>query len=131
VEIKQGKLEEPFTISGNGKQVRDLLYASDTVNLYLSAAEKIDTLSGQVFNIGGGMENSLSLLELFDFLEKELDIKMDYTKLPWRKSDQKVFVANIDRAKQTACWKADIDKNSGIRMMLNWVMDGLGFGAIP
>ena len=58
IEIKQGKLKEPFTISGNGKQVRDLLYASDCVELYLNAVEKIDSIKGEVFNIGGGIENS-------------------------------------------------------------------------
>jgi len=121
LEIKNGRLKEPFTISGNGKQVRDVLHAEDMKRLYFAGVEHIDKARGGAFNIGGGMENSLSLLELFDFLEKELDIKMTYTRLPWRKSDQKVFVADIDKAKQAVSWKTDIDKNSGIKMMLEWL----------
>lgn len=121
VEIKQGKLEEPFTISGNGKQVRDLLYASDTVNLYLSAAEKIDTLSGEKFCMGGGMDNSSSLLELFDFLEKEFDIKMSYRRLPPRESDQKVFVTDNRKAKKMIEWQPVVGKEIGIRKMIEWV----------
>ena len=53
---------EPFTISGNGKQVRDLLEAEDMVRLYFTAYEHIDDIYGQAFNIGGTMSNALSLL---------------------------------------------------------------------
>ncbi|UOD35670.1 GDP-mannose 4,6-dehydratase [Deferribacteraceae bacterium V6Fe1] len=121
VEIKQGKLKEPFTISGNGKQVRDLLYATDCVDLYLKASEKIEDIKGKVFNIGGGIENSSSLLELFSFLEQELDIKTTYTKLPPRESDQKVFIADISKAKELIGWEPKVSKEDGIRKMIEWV----------
>lgn len=125
LETKKGILNEPFTISGNGKQVRDLLHAEDIKRLYFAVIEYIDHVKGEAFNIGGEMKNSLSLLELFDFLEKELEVKLAYTKLPWRKSDQKVFVANINKAKQMAGWEAYIDKDRGIRMMLDWLKDNV------
>lgn len=121
IEIKTNTLKEPFTISGNGKQVRDLLYASDCVDLYLKASEKIETIKGQAFNIGGGMENSSSLLELFSFLEFELDIKMTYTQLPPRESDQRVFVADITKAKELIGWEPKVSKEEGIRKMIEWV----------
>ena len=101
--------------------MRDLLYVSDTVSLYLKAAEKIDKIKGQVFNIGGGIKNSSSLLELFSFLEVELDIKMDYTKLPPRESDQRVFVANITKVNELIGWYPVVDKEYGIRKMIEWV----------
>jgi len=123
LEIKKGVLKEPFTISGNGKQVRDLLHASDVVKLYFKTLENIEQAKGHVFNIGGGMENSLSLLELFDFLERELDIKMVFTKLPWRESDQKVFVADINKIINLIEWKPEVDKDKGIRMMLSWISE--------
>jgi CDP-paratose 2-epimerase len=121
IEIKQGLLKDPFTISGNGKQVRDLLYASDTVALYLKASEKIDTIKGQAFNVGGGIKNSSSLLELFSFLEKELNIEMKYIKLPVRESDQKVFVSDIGKVTQLIDWNPKISKEEGVRKMLKWV----------
>ena len=121
VEIKNGTLQEPFTISGNGKQVRDLLYADDVVALYLRAAEKIESIKGQAFNVGGGIENSSSLLELFSFLEDELDIKMIYTQLPARESDQRVFVADISKAKELLGWEPKVSKEEGIRKMIKWV----------
>lgn len=121
INIKKGTQKEPFTISGNGKQVRDLLYASDCVDLYLKASQKIDMIKGQAFNIGGGMQNSSSLLELFSFLETELDIKMVYTQLPPRESDQKVFVADITKAKELIGWEPKVSKEEGIRKMIKWV----------
>ena len=121
VEIKNGTAKEPFTISGNGKQVRDLLYASDCVSLYLKAAENIESIKGQAFNIGGGYENSSSLLELFHFLEQELDIKMTYKQLPVRESDQRVFVADITKVKNLIGWQPQVGKVEGIRKMIEWV----------
>ncbi len=121
VEIKNNTLKEPFTISGNGKQVRDLLYASDCVALYLRAAEKIQDIKGQAFNIGGSIQNSSSLLELFQFLEQELDITITYKQLPPRESDQKVFVSDITKVTKMTCWQPKVDKQAGIRKMIDWV----------
>lgn len=61
-------------------------------------------IKGQAFNIGGTMAQSLSLLELFDMLNKILGIKLDYTELPPRQSDQKVFVADITKIKNAIGW---------------------------
>lgn len=121
LEIKNGTAKELFTISGNGKQVRDLLYASDCVALYLKAAEKIDVIKGQAFNIGGGIDNSSSLLELFHFLERELEIKMTYRQLPVRESDQRVFVADIAKVSSMIGWAPKVAKAEGIRKMIEWV----------
>jgi CDP-paratose 2-epimerase (CDP-tyvelose 2-epimerase) len=122
VEIKINTLKEPFTISGNGKQVRDLLYASDCVDLYLMASHKIDEIKGQAFNIGGGIQNSYSLLELFSFLEQELNIKMEYKQLPPRESDQKIFVADINKVKKLIGWEPKISKEEGVKKMIEWVL---------
>ena len=124
LDIKSGRANEKFTINGNGKQVRDLLYASDCVALYMTAAQQIDNICGQAFNIGGGMENSSSLLELFNFLERELGIEMEYTQLPPRESDQKVFVADITKVTSKIDWQPKIDKEVGIRKMIDWVSEG-------
>ncbi len=111
----------PFTIAGNGKQVRDLLYADDMIELYFKAANSMDKLSGHAFNVGGGINNSLSILELFNTLENELGIVLSYRKIKTRQSDQKFFVANINRIKETLDWIPRVDKDSGIRKMLSWV----------
>ncbi len=117
----KGENSEPFTISGNGKQVRDVLHADDMVNLYFLAAEKAGSIKGEVFNIGGGADNSLSLLELFDILEDGLGVKLNYKKLPSRVSDQKVFIADIRKAEKLIGWQPKINARSGIKKMLEWI----------
>ena len=121
IDIKNGIQKEPFTISGNGKQVRDIAYASDMVDLYLRAYKNIDHIKGQVFNVGGGISNSSSLLELFTFLEKELDIKLKYQQLPVRESDQRVFVADLKKTKKLILWEPKISKEEGVRKMIEWL----------
>lgn len=120
LEIKANPKRESFTISGTGKQVRDVLYNEDIVNLYFMAKD-CEAAYGQVFAIGGGIDNSLSLLELFQMLEKKLDIKMEYKQLPWRESDQKVFVADIEKAKRIIGWEPKVSAEDGIGRMLDWL----------
>jgi len=121
IETLNQTIQEPFTISGNGKQVRDVLFAEDLINCYFGAINHIDKIKGNAFNIGGGIENSLSLLELFMFLEKELEIKLNYQMLSWRESDQKVFVADIRKAKNLFEWYPQINQVQALQKMIQWV----------
>lgn len=121
IQQKKNPNAEPFTISGNGKQVRDILYSEDMNCLYYTVLENIDKMKGNAYNIGGGFENSLSLLELFDILEKELNVKLNYKCLPPRESDQRVFVADIGKVSNACGWTPKVDKLTGIRKMINWV----------
>ena len=119
LETKMGRLDN-FTIAGDGKQVRDVLHINDATRLYLEVSKQIDVVKGQAFNIGGGMKNSLSLLELFDILETELELYLSFKKLPWRISDQKVFVADNSKIRKMLNWSPRIGKNEGIKRMLDW-----------
>ena len=110
-----------FTISGNGKQVRDILHAKDMINLYYSALNNSNNVAGKVYNIGGGMEQSLSLLELFSLLNDMLDIELKYKKLPFRISDQKVFVADISKINKDINWKPEVTSCNGISEMISWL----------
>lgn len=122
-ETKAGRLAEPFTISGTGKQVRDVLHADDMKRLYVSVLRNIDQAGGQAFNIGGGYANSLSLLELFAMLEEITGTKLYYTRLPVRESDQRVFVADIAKAKRLLEWEPQVSSRSGIEQMVGWVAE--------
>lgn len=121
IETKAGLAMIPFTISGTGKQVRDVLHADDMKRLYIAAVKNIDKAKGHAFNIGGGIGNSLSLLELFELLEKMTNIKMVYTKLPVRESDQRVFVADVAKAKQLLNWQPMVSAQEGVARMIEWV----------
>ena len=115
-----------FTIAGTGKQVRDVLHAEDLVRLYRSAYQHREAAAGQVFNIGGGMANSLSLLELFELLRQKLELSqpLRFMRTPRRQSDQDFFVADVSKAKRLLGWHPQINTSVGIERMLAWVSGG-------
>lgn len=113
---------EPFTIAGTGKQVRDVLHAADLVRLYRSAFTHREHAAGRIFNIGGSLANSLSLLELFALIERLLDLPkpLVYTRVERRPSDQDFFVADIEAAKLALSWRPEVTVEVGVRQMLDW-----------
>lgn len=121
LEAQKPNTQHRFTISGNGKQVRDVLHVDDICRLYLRASEMIHAVSGCAFNVGGGMQNSLSLLELFGLLQELLGVELAYDQLPPRVSDQKVFVANCGKAARLLGWQPQTTARSGVARMLEWL----------
>lgn len=119
VEAAQGNTE-PFTISGTGKQVRDVLHGEDMKRLYLAATTHIDQARGQAFNIGGGADNSLSLLELLAMLERITGTPLSYNRLPVRESDQRVFIADIAKAQRLLEWAPQVTALQGVTAMVDW-----------
>lgn len=114
-------LGKPITIYGDGKQVRDALYVADLVRAFDAFIQKKDEIHHSVFNIGGGKENVMSLLELLDILEdltgKKSTISFGY----WRPSDQKVYISNITKAKRVLGWRAKVHPKEGVRKLVGWV----------
>jgi CDP-paratose 2-epimerase len=125
VEAMEGRAGKPFTISGSGKQVRDILHAEDLVDLYFSALENIEAARGQAFNIGGGRGNSLSLLELLSLLEELTGAKLEFTRLPARRSDQRVFIADIAKARARLGWQPRVGTIPGLEKMIDWIRHGM------
>ena len=118
--VHQGSVDT-IEISGTGNQVRDLLFADDAVDLYLKAIENFESLQGNAFNIGGGIDNSLSLNELFAVLEKKLGIQIHIQRNENRASDQKVFVADTSKIESFLSWTPQVNKDQGIDRMIEWV----------
>jgi CDP-paratose 2-epimerase len=106
-----------------GQQVRDVLHAADLIQLYPAAYEHKDAAAGEIFNIGGGVSNSLSLLELFAILEEILSLSqpLPYLKNPRRHSDQDVFIADISTARMLLGVTPRVSVPEGIVLMLDWV----------
>ena len=110
---------EKIPIYGDGKNIRHWLHVEDTCTAVETVYET--GVSGEAYNIGGGMSNSISILELFSILESELDINLSYYEAPWRSNDQKVFVADTGKAYNDFLWKPITDKVTGIKKMIEWV----------
>ena len=115
-------LRKPITIYGDGKQVRDILFVTDLMDAYDLAIERIDTSAGQIFNIGGGPANTLSIWEQFGpILENLVGEKIPVKRSDWRPGDQFVFVSDISKAKAQLGWAPRYDVDTGIRELFNWV----------
>jgi len=114
---------EPFTISGDGKQVRDLLQVEDAVLCYLEAARQIDQIKGEAFNIGGGFANSCSLLELFEVLEGMVGISLRFTKDAWRHEDQRFFVEDNSKITRATGWMPQVSREDRVSRTLAWVQE--------
>ena len=114
----------PLTIYGDGKQIRDVLYVDDLLNAYDTAIARITAVKGQVFNLGGGPENTMSIwTEFGPLLEKLLGKKVVVGRGDWRPGDQKVFVADIRKAGRELAWKPKISVEEGVGRLFAWVKE--------
>lgn len=114
---------QPITLYGDGKQVRDVLYIDDLVRAFELAAEHIDVTAGQVYNIGGGPSNVLSLLELIAHLETLLCRKLPCSFDGWRPGDQKVYVSDIEKARRDFGWSPTVPCKQGVERLVSWVRE--------
>lgn len=114
-------LDKPITIYGNGKQVRDMLYVDDLVDAFRRFIR--GDLKRGLFNIGGGPNNTLSLLEFLNELTLLTGKKSKVKFSAWRPSDQKVYITDISRVKKQLGWNPRVSVQEGIRKLISWVQD--------
>jgi CDP-paratose 2-epimerase len=116
-------LDLPLTIYGDGMQVRDVLYIDDLLDAYERAVANPDAAAGQVFNIGGGPQRAISLLDLIEMLEALRGGPMRLSHDDWRPGDQRVYVSQIGRAEQLLGWRPKLSPGEGVRRLYDWAQD--------
>ena len=114
---------KPITIYGNGKQVRDILHVDDLIDCYDICIKKQNEISGQAFNIGGGPENTLSLLNLLSMIKNQTGIEPVLNWDKWRPGDQPVFICKLDKADKLLGWQPRISVDQGVNKLIDWVKD--------
>jgi CDP-paratose 2-epimerase len=113
----------PITIYGDGKQVRDVLWVDDLLDLYERAIEQIEVAAGRVYNVGGGPENTLAVWqELGPMLATLMGSEILVSYADWRPGDQHIFVADIRKAAQELGWRPKTNKQEGVRRLYEWVV---------
>ncbi len=114
-------LGKPVTIFGDGRQVRDVLWVGDLINAFEAFIHRDFRYKGEVFNMGGGKDNTISLLELIDILEKFSGRQVAIKYGPWRQFDQKVYVSDITKAGKLLKWQPQVSPHEGLRHLYHWV----------
>jgi CDP-paratose 2-epimerase len=111
----------PFTIYGDGKQVRDVLYVGDLIRAYDLAIEHIDTTRGRAYNIGGGPANTLSLLEFVALLEEQFGRRLEFDFADWRPGDQLVYISDLQQATRDFGWSPQVSSVEGVANLVDWL----------
>ncbi|SFR78756.1 SDR family NAD(P)-dependent oxidoreductase [Sphingomonas jatrophae] len=116
----------PITLYGDGYQVRDILDVGDAVDAYLAAWQRIDTVSGRAFNLGGGPDNAVSLRALIaymgDLLGRPVDLQFD----DWRAGDQRYFVADTRSAESALGLAPKRSWRDGVAALADWLAEARG-----
>lgn len=113
---------KPITIYGNGKQVRDLLFIEDLLNMYDASISQIEASAGKVYNVGGGSDNTIAIwTEFAPHLEKLIGHEIAIDHADWRPGDQRIFVSDIRKASMELDWQPMIGVEEGIQRLYEWV----------
>jgi CDP-paratose 2-epimerase len=113
---------QAITFYGDGKQVRDALFVGDLIDAFLLAQENIQKVKGRPFNIGGGTENTTSLIELVELIGKIKGKRPDIDYQEWRPSDQKYYVSDVSAFRQETGWNPKTNINDGVAQLHSWAL---------
>ena len=117
---------KPITLYGDGMQVRDILFVEDLVNAFQTAQASIERLSGQAFNIGGGSDNTVSLLNLIDLIGETYGTQPEVRFDEWRPGDQRYYVSDTRKFADATGWAARTDAPRGIERLASWLRETRG-----
>jgi CDP-paratose 2-epimerase len=120
--LRQALKGEPITIYGDGKQVRDLLFVQDLVDAMRLVQQNMAVTAGQAFNIGGGAENSSSLMELIGEIEALTGTPITIERGPERLADQRWFVADTSKIRHLLGWFPKTGIREGLGTLQNWYL---------
>ncbi|MGE0526996.1 MAG: SDR family NAD(P)-dependent oxidoreductase [Bdellovibrionales bacterium] len=121
--VRQSLESQPITFYGDGKQVRDALFVDDLVEAALLAVKNIEMVRGQAFNIGGGVANTTSLIELVDRIAELQGQTPEIRKEAWRPSDQRYYVSNLNAFNSVTAWKPRVGLPEGLSRLHNWAIE--------
>ncbi|NJM05816.1 NAD-dependent epimerase/dehydratase family protein [Candidatus Gracilibacteria bacterium] len=115
----------PITIYGDGKQVRDMLYIDDLIDLYELAIANNERTVGQIYNVGGGMAHTISIWQEFQPLISHL---AGHTVQPtshgeWRPGDQQVCVLDTRKVERDLGWQPKTSFPTGMQRLWDWIVE--------
>jgi len=110
------------TLFGDGRQMRDILHVADAVRAYLAVLADADHLAGTAFNLGGGVENAVSLIAMLREIEHQTGRPVRRRHEPPRPADQLYFVADTKRLRDATGWAPRIGWREGVADLMGWAV---------
>ncbi len=111
-------LDMPLTIFGTGKQLRDILYATDVAKAFEAFYE--NQVPG-IYHIGGGEKTMISLLECIKKIDEITGKKSEVVFDKDRFGDLRYFVSDISKAKEKLGWEPCVLPEEGIMKLIEWI----------
>jgi len=121
----------PITIFGDGMQVRDALHIDDAIAAWLGTLTRIDAVRGRAFNLGGGPENAVSLLELVDRIARMRDYVPDVRFDLRRPGDQPWYISDTSALSAAIGWRPRVPLQEGLCTLEKWLHDRFGAAPLP
>jgi len=119
----RGLDDEPITIYGDGRQVRDVLFVDDLIEAFLLARARLRSLAGLAFNIGGGPPNAVSLLEVLELVEDLTGRRPAVEQREWRQGDQRWYVSDTRRFRAVTGWRPRVSPSEGVAALCAWLSE--------
>ena len=113
--------ERAITLYGDGRQVRDILFIEDLVDALLLCQTCMPSLGGRAFNIGGGPDNTISLIELLRGIARMHGTMPEVEHAPWRVGDQRYYVSDTRAFQSATGWSARVSAGEGIARLYQWL----------
>ncbi len=110
----------PVTIYGDGRQVRDILCVEDLMRAIQAVREHQAVTAGQIYNVGGGPENTISLRELMVLIEKLTACRVDYRTGEPRPGDQLVYVSDCSKIRRDTGWVPRLSVRQTVERIYDW-----------
>lgn len=117
---------DSLTIYGDGYQVRDALHVSDAADAWIAALDHIPLVRGRVFNLGGGLSNSVSLRELISLIRELTGTDVAYSFADWRPGDQPWYVTDTRALSAALGWKPNTQLREGLVSLHGWLAGRFG-----
>ena len=108
-----------------------MLYVDDAIAAYVTAIERLDDAAGEVFNLGGGPENSVSLLEFMSSLEEVMGAPVERHFGDWRPGDQRIYLSDVRKLERELGWRPQVSVMDGVRALRDWVTESGYFAVVP
>lgn len=113
-----------FGYGGEGKQVRDILHVKDLFRLIQLQINKIEELNGNVYNVGGGRDGSVSLNELTDICRQLTRNSLKINKVKEdRVADIRIYLTDNKKITEDTGWKPEILPQTIMEEIIQWITD--------